>query len=106
MTVSLLPPSPAAFAKATWGDVAPYFDDLAARSLEPGVTAPSRPGYPSFLERFEPAYRAELLAFLAAVSTSAESPCPVTDARQALAVALAADRSCREHRPVRVEEVG
>jgi hypothetical protein len=30
----------------------------------------------------------------------------VTDARQALAVALAADRSCREHRPVRVEEVG
>ena len=25
---------------------------------------------------------------------------------QALAVALAADRSCREHRPVRVEEVG
>ncbi|HEY0351802.1 MAG TPA: M3 family oligoendopeptidase, partial [Gemmatimonadales bacterium] len=39
MTVSLLPPSPAAFAKATWGDVAPYFDDLAARSLEPGVIA-------------------------------------------------------------------
>lgn len=39
MTVSLLPPSPAAFAKATWGDVAPYFDDLAARPLEPDVTA-------------------------------------------------------------------
>lgn len=39
MTVSLLPPSPAAFAKATWGDVAPYFDDLAARPLEPDVIA-------------------------------------------------------------------
>jgi oligoendopeptidase F len=39
VTVLLLPPSPAAFAKATWGDVAPYFDDLAARPLEPGVIA-------------------------------------------------------------------
>lgn len=39
MTVSLLPPSPAAFAKATWGDVASYFDDLAARPLEPDVIA-------------------------------------------------------------------
>jgi oligoendopeptidase F len=39
VTVSLLPPSPAAFAKATWGDVAPYFDDLAARPLEPDVIA-------------------------------------------------------------------
>jgi oligoendopeptidase F len=37
VTVSILPPSPAAFAKATWGDVAPYFDDLAARPLEPAV---------------------------------------------------------------------
>ena len=78
----------------------------ALRSLEPGFEAPARPGYTSFLERFEPAYRAELLAFLAALKDGAESPCPVTDARQALAVALAADRSCREHRPVRVEEVG
>ena len=39
MTVSLLPPSPIAFAKATWGDVAPYFDDLASRPLEPDVIA-------------------------------------------------------------------
>jgi oligoendopeptidase F len=35
VTVSLLPPSPSAFAKANWGDIAPYFDELAARSLEP-----------------------------------------------------------------------
>ena len=35
MTVSVLPPSPSAFAKATWDDVAPYFDELAARPLEP-----------------------------------------------------------------------
>ncbi|HEV7367438.1 MAG TPA: M3 family oligoendopeptidase [Gemmatimonadales bacterium] len=39
MTVSLLPPSPAAFAKATWGDVAPYFDDLAARPLDSDTIA-------------------------------------------------------------------
>jgi oligoendopeptidase F len=35
VTVSLLPPSPSSFAKASWGDVAPYFDELAARPLEP-----------------------------------------------------------------------
>src|SRR5204863_471953 len=37
VTVSFLPPSPSALAKATWGDIAPYFDDLAARPLEPGT---------------------------------------------------------------------
>jgi len=35
VTVSVLPPSPSAFAKATWDDVAPYFDELATRPLEP-----------------------------------------------------------------------
>jgi len=35
VTASVLPTSPAVFAKATWDDVAPYFDDLAARPLEP-----------------------------------------------------------------------
>lgn len=35
MTASVLPTSPAVFAKATWDDVAPYFEDLAARPLEP-----------------------------------------------------------------------
>jgi oligoendopeptidase F len=35
VTVSVLPPSPSAFAKASWDDVAPYFDDLAARPLDP-----------------------------------------------------------------------
>ena len=40
MTVSVLPPSPSAFAKASWEDVAPYFDDLAARPLEPSTIEP------------------------------------------------------------------
>jgi oligoendopeptidase F len=37
VTVSVLPPSPTAFAKATWDDVAPYFDDLASRPLDPST---------------------------------------------------------------------
>ena len=33
MTVSFLPPSPAALAKSEWTDIAPYFDELAGRDL-------------------------------------------------------------------------
>ena len=83
-----------------WDDRTPL------RSLEPDVKPPAKPGYEDFLHRFESAYRAELHGFLEAIKDGAESPCTVTDARQALAVALAADRSLREHRPVQVEEVG
>ncbi|HEX5574375.1 MAG TPA: M3 family oligoendopeptidase [Gemmatimonadales bacterium] len=35
MTVTFLPPSPAALAKSEWVDIAPYFDELAARELGP-----------------------------------------------------------------------
>src|SRR6266852_4923920 len=76
------------------------------RSLEPGVQPPSAPGYRDFMQRFEPAYRIELQEFLGAVGSGGESPCTVADARRALVVALAADRSRREHRPVRIEEFG
>ncbi len=34
MTTSVLPASPAAFAKATWDDIVPYFDDLVERTLD------------------------------------------------------------------------
>jgi predicted dehydrogenase len=63
-------------------------------------------GYENFIDRFTPAYRAEIAGFPAAVESGAESPCGVFDARRALAIALAADRSLREHRPVRLEEIG
>lgn len=76
------------------------------RSIEPGVPPPHEPGYHDFIERFEPAYRAELRAFLEAVRSNGESPCTVADGRRALVVALAADRSLRERRPVRIEEMG
>ena len=35
MTASVLPSSPATLAKARWEDIAPYFDDLAERPLDP-----------------------------------------------------------------------
>ena len=38
MTVSFLPPSPSALAQARWEDIAPYFDELASRQLEPATT--------------------------------------------------------------------
>jgi myo-inositol 2-dehydrogenase/D-chiro-inositol 1-dehydrogenase len=76
------------------------------RSVEPGVDRPAGPGYRNFLDRFEPAYRSELAAFVAAVRAGGPSPCPLEEARAALSVALAADRSRSERRPILVEEVG
>jgi len=75
------------------------------RSVEPGVAHAAGVGYPNFLERFAPAYRAELAAFVDAVRTGGDSPCTLDEARAALLVALAADRSRGERRPVSIEEV-
>src|SRR5713226_3940347 len=80
-------------------------EHMALRSLEPGFQPPREPGYRDFMQRFEPAYRTELQEFLVAVKSGGDSPCTVADARRALVVALAADRSRREHRPVRIDEV-
>jgi myo-inositol 2-dehydrogenase/D-chiro-inositol 1-dehydrogenase len=73
--------------------------ERALRSVEPGAPPPAA-GYGSFLERFEAAYRAELAAFVAAVREGGESPCTIAEARAALRVALAADRSRAEHRAI------
>jgi myo-inositol 2-dehydrogenase / D-chiro-inositol 1-dehydrogenase len=74
-------------------------------SVEPGAPAPDGRGYRNFIERFEPAYRAELAAFVAAVRDDGDSPCPLEEARAALVVALAADRARAQRRPVSIEEV-
>jgi myo-inositol 2-dehydrogenase/D-chiro-inositol 1-dehydrogenase len=76
----------------------------ALRSLEPGAPPPVA-GHASFVERFEAAYRAELAAFVDAVRGDGESACTLDEARAALAVAVAADRSRAEHRPVSTDEV-
>ena len=75
------------------------------RSLEPGAS-PAGDGYRDFIDRFEAAYRAELAAFVDAVLDGGDSPCDLREARAALAVALAADRSRAERRPVAVADVG
>jgi myo-inositol 2-dehydrogenase/D-chiro-inositol 1-dehydrogenase len=77
----------------------------ALRSVEPGGPQVGHTGYGSFLERFAPAYRSELAAFVEGVRGGTESPCTLRHARAALVVALAADRSRAERRPVSVDEV-
>jgi myo-inositol 2-dehydrogenase / D-chiro-inositol 1-dehydrogenase len=57
------------------------------------------------MQRFLPAYRAELAAFTEVVAGRRPSPCTAADALEAEWVAEACTRSLREHRPVRVEEV-
>ena len=75
------------------------------RSLEEGV-APPADAYGFFLDRFAPAYREELNVFVEVAAGRRENPCPPVDALEAMRVAVACDVSRREHRPVRVEEVG
>jgi len=74
------------------------------RSLEPDAKPPSA-AYRDFWDRFEPAYRNELATFVETVRAGASSPCSLEEARSALAIALAADLSRAERRPVSIEEV-
>lgn len=75
------------------------------RSVEPGVPPPAGPAWQDFLVRFESAYAAEFDAFVAVARDGIPSPCTAQDGVAALRVAEAADRSLREHRPVRLEEI-
>ena len=75
------------------------------RSVEPDAKPP-RATYRDFWDRFELAYRKELATFVETVRTNAPSPCSLEEARAALAIALAAERSRAERRPVSIEEVG
>ena len=72
------------------------------RSVEPAAQ-PAHNGYKNFVDRFAPAYRDELVAFVDAVAENRPSPCTLADARAALKIALAADRSRAERRPIAVD---
>ncbi len=74
------------------------------RSVEPGVRASPENGYRDFMDRFAPAYRAELVTFVATVCNGGASACTLAEARAAMEVALAADRSRAERRPIEIEE--
>jgi myo-inositol 2-dehydrogenase / D-chiro-inositol 1-dehydrogenase len=68
------------------------------------LTTPTR-AYGGFLERFAPAYRAELGAFIALVAGRGENRCPPEDALEALYVAEACERSRTDGRIVMIDEV-
>lgn len=78
--------------------------DTPLRSAEPDGPVPGA-AYPGFLERFGPAYRAEMAAFVEVVAGRAVPVCGGADALEALYVAEACERSRAQRRPVRVEEV-
>ncbi len=74
-------------------------------SVEDGGPPVPAQAYSFFLDRFAPAYRAELDAFVEVLQGQRRNPCPPHDALEAMRVAVACDRSRREHRPVLLEEV-
>jgi myo-inositol 2-dehydrogenase/D-chiro-inositol 1-dehydrogenase len=74
-------------------------------STEPsGPPAATKP-WTGFLERFGPAYEAELTAFVEVVVGQRTNPCDGREALQALRIAEACDVSRRERRPVRLAEI-
>ena len=58
-----------------------------------------------YLERYTPSYLNEWQAFVTSVTSGATPPVTAPDARAPLVIGLAAWRSVREGRPVRLEEV-
>jgi myo-inositol 2-dehydrogenase/D-chiro-inositol 1-dehydrogenase len=76
------------------------------RSIESGIPPPEKAAYPNFQERFLDAYRSEMEHFLSLVRGEADNPCTPVDALEALRIAMAADLSLAEHRPVSPSEVG
>ncbi|GGZ97681.1 Gfo/Idh/MocA family oxidoreductase [Streptomyces echinoruber] len=74
-------------------------------STEPtGPPAADKP-WTGFLERFGPAYEAELSAFVEVVRGERANPCDGREALQALRIAEACELSRRERRPVALAEI-
>ncbi|WP_407562120.1 Gfo/Idh/MocA family oxidoreductase [Streptomyces sp. 184] len=74
-------------------------------SVEPGAPAQGGKPWQGFLERFAPAYEAELAAFVRVVRGELANPCDGAEALAALHVVEACELSRRERRPVRVAEI-
>jgi myo-inositol 2-dehydrogenase/D-chiro-inositol 1-dehydrogenase len=68
------------------------------------VPPSERRAYANFQVRFEDAYRTELEPFLRLARGEAENPCTGRDALEALRIAMAADLSLKEHRPILLSE--
>lgn len=74
-------------------------------SAEPNAPGAPADPWPGFLERFAPAYEAELDAFVRLVRGETANPCDGREALSALRVAEACEVSRRERRPVELTEV-
>ncbi|MUN64781.1 dehydrogenase [Kocuria sediminis] len=77
-------------------------EKTAVRSAEPGVDFPSGLPHQTFAERFDAAYRAEMVAFVELILGKRPNPCPPEDAVAAARVADAAQESLTTGAPVRV----
>ncbi len=82
-----------------------YDDSLAVRSAEEGVDFPRGPQKWSFMERFRPAYRAELTAFCDLAAGRGASPCTMADALEAFRVAEACEQSRLSGQPVEMTTI-
>ncbi len=74
-------------------------------STEPHGPPPASKPWTGFLERFAPAYEAELAAFVQLVRGEAANPCDGREALAAFRIAEACELSRRERRRVRLEEL-
>jgi myo-inositol 2-dehydrogenase/D-chiro-inositol 1-dehydrogenase len=74
-------------------------------SAEEGVAFPAGEPWPNYWARFNPAYVAEMNAFVEVAGGRRPSPCTVHDGLAAFHVAEAADLSLREGRRVELAEV-
>jgi myo-inositol 2-dehydrogenase/D-chiro-inositol 1-dehydrogenase len=80
-------------------------DRLPLRSVEDRVAFPAAMPYCDFMQRFEQAYVAEMIAFTNLVAGRIETPCSADEAVQAFRVAEACELSRREGRLVQMREV-
>jgi len=78
-------------------------ENTALRSTEAGVEFPQGQAHQTFAERFDAAYRAEMLAFIELVQGQRENPCTPEDAVAASKVADAAQLSLETGIAVKVE---
>ncbi|WP_330333450.1 Gfo/Idh/MocA family oxidoreductase [Streptomyces sp. NBC_00536] len=74
-------------------------------STEPQGPPPARKPWTGFLERFGPAYEAELAAFVSLVRGEGPNPCDGREALAALRIAEACELSRRERRRVTLAEL-
>ena len=75
----------------------------AVLSTESGVTAEKPLHF--FLERYMVSYTSEVRDFLDAIQNDTEVPVTVNDGLQAVLIAMAANKSMKEHRPVALSEI-